>query len=96
MKALTRSLGQLWDNTVVGTQLTLQIAQVGYEYEKNHAFQPGLPIAINIFRFGSGLSYFSGAEGIMTVEASFLIAGACVTNAAFVLAAVVCTTCRSK
>ena len=66
----------------------LRIAQVGYEYEKNHAFQPGLPIAINMFRFSSGLSYFSGAKGIMTVESSFLIAGAFVTNAAFVLAAV--------
>ena len=66
----------------------LRIAQVGYEYEKNHAFQPGLPIAINILRFCSGLSYLSGTEGIMTIETSYLIAGALVTNAAFILAAV--------
>jgi GPI mannosyltransferase 2 len=67
----------------------LRISQVGYEYEKNHAFQPFLPILINVFRYCSGLSYFSnGDHSIMSIETSYLIAGVFVTNIAFVLAAV--------
>ena len=69
----------------------LRISQVGYEYEKNHAFQPFLPILINVFRYCSGLSYFSSSDNssnIMSIETSYLIAGVFVTNVSFILAAI--------
>ena len=87
-KLLTRSLGQLGTIQSLGRSLLLRIAQVGHEYEKIMPFNR-VCLSRSMYSASALVYRTFQAQRVMTVEASFLIAGACVTNAAFVLAAVV-------
>ena len=53
----------------------LRIAEVGYEYEKNHAFGPMLPIVANLVRKCLCMSYFDGDGGLWSVKTSLLVSG---------------------
>ena len=72
----------------------LRIAEVGYEYEKVHAFGPGLPALIAAVRRVTGLAWLDtpstlgGKDVVLHVRSSLLLAGTLVSLVAFVGAAV--------
>jgi phosphatidylinositol glycan class V len=58
----------------------LEIAKNGYSFEQQHAFLPGLPIMIRII--GEFLNFF-----IKDIDSSYVLAGLCISNISFILAA---------
>ncbi|KAI9227415.1 MAG: GPI mannosyltransferase 2 [Piptocephalis tieghemiana] len=63
----------------------VHIAQEGYVYEQEHAFFPGLPLAMRFVAF----TLLAPLQGLVSPTLLLLLAGACIANASAILASAV-------